>query len=179
MITLLTGTLAKPKCNTIILPCSCSGIHYGYPLLEEVLRYSPAVLTEFKDQYDKIKQPNISDCIFSSARRLSRRGVDLICSLFISRHPHDLLNLFDISKSIKNALSLCVINKGVSSVAMPTLGNWYGGLTESQFLSLFMPICDNFANKIDITIIDANNDKINRLYDILSNRIFKCEMKST
>ncbi len=163
---IILGDISYPKSKALILPANASGImNKGVPkrIVKEGWRI---IERQAKEQINKRKY-DLGECFKTGPGRLKRRGLENIYHAIIKNLPSDLVSMYIIQKALDNAF-LKVIKDKLLSVTVPGIGINESNLDCSSIADIISRICIKYNKKIEIRIIDDNEEFIREVSKFLN-----------
>jgi O-acetyl-ADP-ribose deacetylase (regulator of RNase III) len=158
---IILGDITYPKSDCIIIPANMQGIMNNGIARRVIKEGFNSIKRESKKEV-KENNYNIGDCFITGPGKLKRRGVKKIYHTIIKSLPNDYTSLDIVEKSLLNCLRQ-IINDKVKSVSICGLGIDDGDLDKRSVARIMFNICNMFDNKIDIKIVDDNEEFIEEL----------------
>ena len=154
----IIGDICYPKSEAVVIPANTKGImSQGVPG-----RISKAGLGSISKELKKIimnKEIEVGQCLVSGPGRLKRRGVKKIYHAVIKRLQSDFTTIYMVRDALKASLQMVVADK-MKSVSLCGIGIDLGDLDKKTVARLTFEICRKYENKIEIKIIDNNEEFI-------------------
>ncbi len=152
------GDIRYPKSEAIIIPANTKGVmSRGIPA-----KISKSGLSGISKEVKQYITNNIieeGNCFSTGPGRLNRRGLKRIYHSVIKRLQSDFSSLYIVNKAMDNVLQT-VVTDGYTSVAICGLGIGDGDLDEKTIARITVEICGRYDNRIEINIIDDNEEFI-------------------
>lgn len=98
---------------------------------------------------------DVGDVYITGSGLLARRGVKHIYHAVTMKYPGGLCSIGTVEKLVLNLLNKALSNN-LKSIAMGGLGCGIGGLDKEVVAKKMASLCEGFAHKIDIYIVDIN-----------------------
>ncbi len=118
---------------------------------------------DFLDEVRKIAKDSgpflPGDVYISGSGLLVKRGIKKVYHAVTMKFPGERTPLSLVSPLLKKALDTALAN-GVQSIAFGGLGCGIGGLSKNQVAATMAPVAEGYADQIDITVIDTNQEFI-------------------
>ena len=163
---IILGDIIYPKSEGLIIPANTIGIMnegVGKKIIKEGWR---GIEDQAKEQARK-KKYELGECFRTGPGRLKRRGVKNIYFAIIKRLPSDLTSSYIIQKALKNSF-LKVIEDRLLSVTVPGIGIDEVNIDYVLIADIISRICIRYSKKIEIRIIDNNEEFIKKVSSFLN-----------
>jgi O-acetyl-ADP-ribose deacetylase (regulator of RNase III) len=171
MVKIIVGDICYPKSSAIIIPANTTGTMLRGRSAQIARAGLSGIMKEAKlfVANNKIKP---GDCFSTGPGRLNRRGLKKIYHAVIKRLQSDFTSAYIVREALSNSLKMVELDK-IESVTICGLGIGLGELDPIVAAGITAGQINKFAKKIEIKVIDENQEFINEL-----NRIVGKGMKS-
>ena len=161
----IIGDICYPKSEAVVIPANTKGImSQGVPE-----RISKAGLGSISKEVREIVENNeieIGQCFVTGPGRLKRRGLKNIYHAVIKRLQNDFTTIFIVRDALDKSLKTIIADE-MESVTLCGLGIGIGELDSKTVARLTFEICKRFENKIEIKIIDNNEEFITEINNLI------------
>lgn len=170
MVKIVMGDICYPKSNALIIPANMTGMMLRGRSAKIAKSGLSGIVKETKQfiTNNKIKKKDkigIGDCFSTGPGRLNRRGLKKIYHAVIKRLQSDFTSIHIVREALCNSLRMVVTDE-MESVTICGLGIEPGELDPVVVARVTLEQINKFANKIEIKVIDENQEFIKELMRI-------------
>lgn len=161
MLKIIKNSICYPKSKVIIIPANTRGIMTKGRPSEIIKDGLSGIIKEAKGIISNNKI-EVGSCFITGPGRLKRRGLEYIYHAVIKRLQDDIPTLYNVEQALNFTLNTAV-NNGMESITVCGLGIEPGGLDKKSVARITVASCKKFENRIDIKIIDNDEEFINEI----------------
>lgn len=161
IIKVILGDIAYPKSQALIIPACISGLMTERIPKKIVKDGWQGIADEAKQKVNKNKL-DLTDFFTTEPGRLKRRGVKKIYHSVIKRVPSDFTSITIINQALVKVLTQ-VIRDRMTSVTISALGVDRNSISKFSIARTIVDTAKSFINKIEICIIDDDEEFINEV----------------
>ena len=154
----IKGDICYPKSEAIIIPANTKGV-MSRGIAAKVSKAGLSGISKEVKEYITNNTVEVGDYFSTGPGRLNRRKVKRIYHTVIKRLQSDFSSIYIINKAFDNVLQK-VVRDGYESVAVCGIGIRDGNLDPKTIARITVEICNRYNNKIEIKIIDDNEEFI-------------------
>ena len=160
-VKIVLGDICYPKSQALVIPSNTKGI-MSRGVLSKILKDGWKGIEREAKRVSLEEKVEIGDCFSTIPGRLKRRGVKKIYHCVIKRLPSDYTSITIIHNAITKVIKR-VIDDGMESITFSGIGIEPGDLDVRSVARVMYDICILFQDKIEIKIIDDNEEFIKDL----------------
>jgi O-acetyl-ADP-ribose deacetylase (regulator of RNase III) len=169
MLKIIVGDICYPKSDAIIIPANTTGTM----LRGRSARISKAGLSGIVKEAKLFVANNkieTGDCFVTGPGRLNRRGLKKIYHAVIKRLQSDFTSVHIVREALNKSLRMVEYDE-IESVTICGLGIGLGELDPVAVAGVTIGQIKKFEKKIEIKVIDENQEFINELIRIVGEGI--------
>ncbi len=161
----ILGDVCYPKSEALIIPANTKGImSNGIP--SKILKDGLNSISKEVELFISNNKVEIGQCFSTGPGRLKRRGLKKLYHVVIKRLQSDFTSIYNVNKALDNALKT-VIRDGMKTVTICGLGIDDGNLDKKTVARITTEICNRYNKKIEIKIIDSNEEFIKEVNNLV------------
>jgi len=165
MVKIAVGDICYPKSNALIIPANATGgMLRGRPA-KVVKAGLSGIIKEAKEFLTNNKMEP-GDCYSTGPGRLNRRGLKKIYHAVIKRLQSDFTSIHIVREALNASLNMA-LDDGMKSVTISGIGIGLGELDPITVARVTLEQINKFKDKIEINVIDENQEFINELQKIV------------
>lgn len=165
MVKIAIGNICYPKSEALIIPANTKGTMLRGRALKIAIDGLGGIPKEAKQFVtNNVIEPG--DCFSTGPGRLNRRGLKKIYHAVIKRLQSDFTSIHIVRKALYNSL-VAVESDKIKSVTICGIGIGPGELDPKTVARVTLEQIDKFIGKMEIKIIDKNEEFINELNNLV------------
>jgi O-acetyl-ADP-ribose deacetylase (regulator of RNase III) len=160
-VKVILGNICYPRADALIIPANTNGTMFrGRPA--QVVKDGLSSIAKEAKQFaiNNVLEPGT--CFSTKPGRLNRRGLKKIYHAVIKRLQGDFTSIHIVRNALNNSLQAAV-NDDIQIVAICGIGIEPGELDPKTVAMITFEEVNKFINKIEIKIIDENEEFINEI----------------
>jgi O-acetyl-ADP-ribose deacetylase (regulator of RNase III) len=165
---IVLGDICYPKSETMIIPANSIGI-MSTPLQKRVVKAGFNYITKEIKGYITNNKVEVGGIFTTGPGKMKRRGLKKIYYIAIKRLQSDFTSVYIVEKALNDVFKRLVADE-VKSVSLCGVGIDPGDLDKKSIARITVDVCNKYKSKLDIKIIDDNEEFIKECSSLVENR---------
>ncbi|MHA1469084.1 MAG: macro domain-containing protein [Candidatus Asgardarchaeia archaeon] len=158
---IILGNICYPKSEALIIPANAMGV-MGRGRAAKIVKDGLTGISKEARAFALDNEIELGECFCTGSGRLNRRGLKRIYHAVIKRLQSDFSSIYIVERALDNTLS-AIVADNIETATICGLGIEPGGLDKKSVARATMEACYKFKEKIELKIIDENEEFINEV----------------